>query len=152
MEQTESSKKRYQEMVKEVSPNSKLLSNCAKAFIGGGLICVIGQLLKNSFLAMQMGEDNARLATAASLIFASILLTGLGWYDKLTEHIGAGAAVPITGFANAMAAPAIEHKKEGFILGVGAKLFVIAGPVIVYGTITSVLVGLVYYFVGGAAQ
>jgi len=151
MDQTESNKKRYQEMVKEASPNSKLLTNCAKAFIGGGLICVVGQLLKNSFLAMQMAEENARLATAASLIFASVLLTGLGWYDKLTEHIGAGASVPITGFANAMAAPAIEHKKEGYILGVGAKLFVIAGPVIVYGTITSVLIGLVYYFVGGNA-
>ena len=147
MEQTEYSKKRYQEWVKEVSPNSNLLVNCAKAFVGGGMICVIGQLIKNMFLAMQMGEDNARLATVAVLIATGILLTGLGWYDKLSEHIGAGAAVPITGFANAIAAPAIEHKREGFILGVGAKMFVIAGPVILYGTVASVLVGLIYYFV-----
>ena len=147
MEQTEYGKKRYQEWVKEVSPNSNLLVNCAKAFVGGGVICVIGQLIKNLFLAMQMGEDNARLATVAALIATGILLTGLGWYDKLSEHIGAGATVPITGFANAIAAPAIEHKREGFILGVGAKMFVIAGPVILYGTVASVLVGLIYYFV-----
>jgi len=147
MEQTEYSKKRYQAWVKEASPNSKLLTNCTRAFIGGGLICVIGQLIKDFFLAMQMSEENASLATVAALIGTGILLTGLGWYDKLSEHIGAGAAVPITGFANAIAAPAIEYKKEGFILGVGAKMFVIAGPVILYGTLTSILVGLIYYFV-----
>ena len=147
MEQTEQSKKRYQEMVKETSPNSKLLSNCARAFVGGGLICVLGQLLSNFFLSTQMGESNARLATGASLITVSILLTGLGLYDKLSEQIGAGAAVPITGFANAIAAPAIEHKKEGLILGLGAKMFIIAGPVILYGSLASVIVGLIYYFV-----
>ena len=136
-------------MVNAASPDSKMLINCAKAFVGGGVICVIGQLLKNFFLAQQMGEDNARLATVTALIAVSILLTGLGWYDKISEHIGAGASVPITGFANAIAAPAIEYKKEGFVLGVGAKMFVIAGPVILYGTLASVLVGLVYYFVGG---
>jgi len=143
----EISKERYGEMVKAVSPRSKIFANCAKAFVGGGLICVVGQLLKDFFLAAQMGEDNARLAAAAALIVSSILLTGLGLYDKLSEQIGAGAAVPITGFANAVAAPAIEYKKEGYILGVGAKMFVIAGPVILYGSLTSVLVGLVYYFV-----
>jgi len=147
MDQTESGKKQYQELVKEVSPNSKLLANCIRAFVGGGLICVIGQLIKNFFLAQQLGEDSSRLATVAVLIGGSILLTGFGWYDRLSEHIGAGAAVPITGFANAIAAPAIEHKKEGFILGVGAKMFVIAGPVILYGTLASILVGLIYYFV-----
>ena len=147
MEQTEQNKKRYQEMVKEVSPNSKLLSSSARAFAGGGLICVLGQLLSNFFLSMQMGESNARLATACALIAGSILLTGLGLYDKLSDMFGAGAAVPITGFANAIAAPAIEHKKEGYILGVGAKMFVIAGPVILYGSLASVLVGLIYYFV-----
>ena len=149
MNQSEQNKKKYQEQVKEISPNSKLLVNCAKAFIGGGTICVIGQLAKNFFLAMQMGEENARLATIVSLITVAVLLTGLGWYDKLCEHIGAGASVPITGFANAITAPAIEYKKEGLILGVGAKMFVIAGPVILYGTLTSVLVGLIYYFMGG---
>ena len=151
MNQSEQSKLKYQEQVKEVSPNSKLLVNCAKAFVGGGTICVIAQLAKNFFLAMQMGEENARLATIVSLITVAVLLTGLGWYDKLCEHIGAGASVPITGFANAITAPAIEYKKEGFILGVGAKMFVIAGPVILYGTLTSILVGLVYYFMGGGS-
>jgi len=151
MNQSEQNKKKYQEQVKEISPNSKLLVNCAKAFIGGGTICVIGQLAKNFFLAMQMGEENARLATIVSLITVAVLLTGLGWYDKLCEHIGAGASVPITGFANAITAPAIEYKKEGLILGVGAKMFVIAGPVILYGTLTSVLVGLIYYFMGGSS-
>ena len=152
MDQTEQSKLKYQQQVKEVSPNSKLVANCAKAFVGGGLICVIGQLIKNFFLAMQLGEDNAKLATIASLIIVATLLTGLGWYDKLSERIGAGASVPITGFANAIAAPAIEFKKEGFILGVGAKMFVIAGPVILYGTLTSMLVGIIYYFMGGGGS
>ena len=147
MEQTELGKVLYQEQVKEASPPSHLVANCLKAFVGGGVICVIGQLLKNFFLAQQMGEDNARLATVTALIAISILLTGLGWYDKLSEHIGAGASVPITGFANAIAAPAIEYKKEGWILGLGAKMFVIAGPVILYGTVTSIVVGLIYYFV-----
>ena len=147
MEQTDQDKKLYQELVKEASPDSHMLANCVRAFIGGGAICVIGQLTKNFFLAQQMGEDNARLATIVVLVAASILLTGLGWYDKLSEHIGAGAAVPITGFANAIAAPAIEYKKEGFILGLGAKMFIIAGPVILYGTLASVLVGLIYYFI-----
>ena len=143
----EMSKERYQEMVKEVSPNSRLFTNCAKAFVGGGLICVVGQLLKDFFLSYQISDENARLATAAVLIISSILLTGMGLYDKLSEHIGAGASVPITGFANAVSAPAIEYKKEGYVLGVGAKMFVIAGPVILYGSLTSVLVGLIYYFV-----
>ena len=149
VDQTHQGKQKYQQQVKEISPNSKLLANCLRAFVGGGAICVLGQLAKNFFLAMQMSEDNARLATAASLITAAVLLTGLGWYDKLSERIGAGASVPITGFANAIAAPAIEYKKEGLVLGVGAKMFVIAGPVILYGTITSVLVGIIYYFTGG---
>ena len=147
MVQQETIKQQYQDLVKEVSPNSHTLTNCLRAFVGGGLICVFGQILKNFFLAQQMGEDNARLATVASLIAVSILLTGLGLYDKLSEYFGAGAAVPITGFANAIAAPAIEHKKEGLVLGVGAKMFIIAGPVILYGTLTSVLAGLIYYFV-----
>ena len=139
--------KLYQEMVKNASPNSRLLTNCIKAFIGGGLICVIGQLAKNFFLAQGISDENAKLATVVFLVATSILLTGLGLYDRLSEHIGAGAAVPITGFANAIAAPAIEHKKEGFVIGVGAKMFIIAGPVIVYGTLASILVGLIYYFV-----
>lgn len=146
MEQTEYSKKRYQEMVKEVSPNSKVLINCARAFVAGGFICVLGQLITNLLTARGMVLDDARLLTSVCLVFISILCTGLGWYEKMGKHAGAGTVVPITGFANSIAAPAIEYKKEGLILGVGAKMFIIAGPVIVYGTIASVLVGLVYYF------
>ena len=146
MDQSEQSKRLYQLQVAQVSPSSNTLTNCFKAFVGGGAICVISQLIKNFFLAQQLNENNAKLATATTLITVSILLTGLGWYDKISERIGAGAAVPITGFANAIAAPAIEHKREGYILGVGAKMFIIAGPVILYGTLASVAVGLIYYF------
>lgn len=146
MEQSEYGKKRYQEMVDEVSPNSRVFSNCLRAFAVGGLICVLGQLICNAWTARGFALDDARLLTSVSLIFLSVLLTGLGWYEKIGQHAGAGSIVPITGFANSIAAPAIEFKKEGLVLGVGAKMFVIAGPVIVYGTFTSVLVGLAYYF------
>lgn len=146
MEQTEYGKKKYQEMVKEVSPPSKTLTNCARAFIVGGLICVLGQIITDVLTLRGLTLDDARLLTSVTLIFLSILLTGLGLYEKLGKHAGAGSVVPITGFANSIAAPAIEFKKEGLVLGVGAKMFVIAGPVIVYGTFASVLVGLVYYF------
>ena len=146
MNETEYGKKQYDEMVKQISPNSKILINCIRAFLIGGLICGVGQVVTNA-LAVQMVLDDARLLTAIILIVASILLTGLGWYDNIGKHAGAGSVVPITGFANAIAAPAIEYKKEGMVLGVGAKMFIIAGPVIVYGTMASVLVGLVYYFI-----
>jgi stage V sporulation protein AC len=106
----------------------------------------LGQLLTDLFVRVGLPMDDARLLTSAALIFVTVLLTGLGWYDKIGEHAGAGSFVPITGFANSIAAPAVEFKKEGLVLGVGAKMFVIAGPVIVYGTMASVLVGLVYYF------
>ena len=146
MEQTEYGKKRYQQMVKEASPSSKVFSNCVRAFIAGGLICVLGQLITNFLVSRGVPLEDARLLDAVILIGLSVLLTGLGWYDKIGEHAGAGTVVPITGFANSIAAPAVEFKKEGLVLGVGAKMFVIAGPVIVYGVTVSVLVGLIYYF------
>jgi len=147
MQQTELDKSIYEEMVKSASPKSAVGLNCAKAFLVGGAICAIAQLVHNWLTAAGLAVDDSRTVTAIILVFAAILLTAVGVYSRLGKFAGAGSIVPITGFANAIAAPAIEHKKEGFILGVGAKMFLIAGPVIVYGTLTSVIVGLIYYFV-----
>jgi len=142
----DTSKKEYQQMVDKFSPNSKLLSNCTKAYVVGGLVCVFGQVLYGMFMSGGASRDVAGSLVAMSLIFVAVLLTGLGKFDDIVKFAGAGASVPITGFANAMAAPAIEFKKEGYIMGVGAKMFLIAGPVIVYGTLASMVVGLIYYF------
>ena len=141
------SKKEYGEMVKKASPNSDLVANCAKAFVVGGLICTFGQVLYAVYGALGASRDMTAMLVAISLIFLGALATGFGKYDDLVKHAGAGASVPITGFANAVCAPAIEFKKEGYVLGVGAKMFLIAGPVIVYGTMASMVVGLIYYFV-----
>jgi stage V sporulation protein AC len=140
------SKQEYSEMVKANMPKSAVLLNCLRAFLVGGGICAAAQVFYNFLEGAGVSKENAGLLVASSLIFLAILLTALRVYDKIGSFAGAGSIVPITGFANAIAAPAIEHKKEGFVLGVGAKMFVIAGPVIVYGTVTSVIVGLIYYF------
>ena len=116
-----------------------------KAFLFGGLICVIGQSLMDMYLYLGLSKDNASMSVSITLIFLSALLTGLGWYDSIAKHAGAGTLVPITGFANSVAAPALEFKTEGYILGLGAKIFIISGPVILYGTLASVLYGLIYY-------
>ncbi|MDR0271742.1 MAG: stage V sporulation protein AC [Clostridiales bacterium] len=139
--------KQYDEMVKQVSPKSAVFMNSIKAFFVGGIICAIGQVLYNFFEARGFSQENTGILVASVLITVAILLTALGLYERIGKFAGAGSVVPITGFANAIAAPAIEHKKEGLVLGVGAKMFVIAGPVIVYGTVTSVIVGIIYYFV-----
>ncbi len=146
MDLTQNGKDRYQYLVKKVSPNSKVFTDCLKAFISGGLICTFGQYLTETFTKNGASKDNASMYTSLVLVFLGVLLTGLGIYDRLGKFAGSGTVVPITGFANSIAAPAIEFKKEGFILGVGAKIFIVAGPVIVYGLATSVLVGLYYYF------
>ena len=147
MNQTEQSKKIYSEMVKAASPPSTVGVNCIKAFLVGGAICAFAQVIQELLLRGGMIRENANLITASILIISAILLTALGLYCRLGKFAGAGSIVPITGFANAIASPAIEHKKEGLVLGVGAKMFIIAGPVIVYGLATSVIVGLIYYFV-----
>ena len=147
MNQTEQNKQLYGEMVKAVSPPSTVVSNCIRAFIVGGMICALAQIVQDVLLRTGLAREDSSLITAAILIVASIILTALGLYNKIGKFAGAGSIVPITGFANAIASPAIEHKKEGLVLGVGAKMFIIAGPVIVYGLATSVIVGLVYYFV-----
>jgi len=146
MNQSEVAKQEYALLVEQASPGSKVAGNCLRAFLVGGGICVVGQIFKNALLALGMANDDASLVTACILVVIAVLLTSVGLYSKIGKFAGAGSIVPITGFANAITAPAIEYKKEGLVLGVGAKMFVIAGPVIVYGAMASVLVGLFHFF------
>ena len=137
--------KEYAQLVKEMSPKSPMWRDCLNAFWIGGLICALGQLIINGYVALGMEKEAAGSAMSMTLVALSALLTGLSLYDDIAKRAGAGTLVPITGFANAIAAPAIEFKTEGFILGVGAKMFTIAGPVIVYGVSASVVYGLIYW-------
>ena len=132
-------------MTSLASPDSKTAVNCLKAFLTGGLICCIGQALTNLYLSLKLSQTDARTLTSVSLIFLGGLLTSIAIYDKIAKHAGAGTLVPITGFANSIVAPAIEFKSEGFVLGLGAKMFVIAGPVLVYGITASVIFGILYF-------
>lgn len=136
----------FQAMVKKASPNSNLLLDCLKAFFVGGIICCIGQFITNMLANYGFSKNETGMYTSIILIFIASLLTGLGVYAKIGKFAGAGSIVPITGFSNSVTSPALEFKKEGFILGLGAKIFTIAGPVILYGTLTSVIVGIIYYF------
>lgn len=135
----------YSELVKKTSPNSKVFSSCIGAFIIGGLICTIGEGLTNLYMLNGIPKDEAYVVTSITLIFASALFTGLDIYPYIARVGGAGTLVPITGFANAVTSPAIEFKAEGYILGLGAKLFSIAGPVIVYGYSAGILYGIIIY-------
>ena len=137
--------KQYSRLVGELSPKSPIWKDCLNAFWIGGLICTLGQLVMNGYMALGMDKEKAGTAVSMTLIALSALLTGLSLYDDIAKHAGAGTLVPITGFANSIAAPAVEFKTEGFILGVGAKMFTIAGPVIVYGVSASVVYGLIYW-------
>ena len=137
--------KEYGKLVKDMSPKSPILKDCVMAFLIGGLICTIGQLFLNLYTGLGMEKQEAGTLASMTLVAMSALLTGLSLYDDIAKHGGAGTLVPITGFANAVAAPAVEFKTEGFILGVGAKMFTIAGPVIVYGVSASVVYGLIYW-------
>ena len=137
--------KQYARLVKEVSPASPIKKDCFNAFWIGGLICAMGQLLQNGFLALGMEKTDASTAVSMTLVALSAMLTGLSLYDDIAKHAGAGTLVPITGFANSIAASAVEFRTEGLILGVGAKMFTIAGPVIVYGVSASVVYGLLYW-------
>ena len=147
MDISKKGQQKYAELVKKVSPNSPVFRDCIKAFVSGGVICAIGQLLLDFYIGMDLSEKDAAAWVSITLIGLSALLTALGIYEKLGKFCGAGTIVPITGFANSVVSPAIEFKKEGMVFGMAAKMFVVAGPVIVYGTLTSMLVGLVYYFV-----
>ena len=137
--------KEYAKLVKEMSPKSPLRKDCFNAFWIGGLICAIGQLILNGYLALGLPEEAAGTAMSMTLVALSALLTGFSLYDNIAKHAGAGTLVPITGFANAISSAAIEFKTEGFVLGVGAKMFTIAGPVIVYGVSASVVYGFIYW-------
>ena len=140
---------RYDQLVKKLTPNSNYIQGYVRAFWVGGVICVIGQLIAMAGEKwLGMTESSASMLTSVALIFLGTTLTGLGVYDDIGRYAGAGSIVPITGFANSIASPAIEFKREGMVLGVGAKLFVVAGPVLVYGIISSVGVGLIYWFAG----
>ena len=137
----------YRKYAGDSAKKSSLLLNITKAFLIGGAICCIGEVLLGLYIYAGIGLETARMLESVTLIFFAALLTGIGYYDSIAKHAGAGTIVPITGFANAVVAPAIDSKSEGFILGVGSKMFVIAGPVIVYGVIASIIYGLVYYFI-----
>lgn len=135
----------YGKLVKKKAKSSPMGKDIVWAFLVGGGICTAGQLLLNLYQTVGLDKESAGTAASVTLIFAAALLTGLGWFDNMAKHAGAGTLVPITGFANAMVSPALEFKNEGFILGVGAKMFTIAGPVIVYGTVASVVYGIIYW-------
>ena len=143
------SKKEYNRYVARLAQKSPLGKDLLRSFLVGGLICVIGQLILNGFTALDLSEQDAAAATLVSLVFLSAVLTGLSVYDDIAKFAGAGTLVPITGFANAVVSPAIEFKAEGFVTGMAAKMFIIAGPVIVYGTVASVLYGLILVIFGG---
>ncbi len=135
----------YGKLVKSMEPKSPIVKDCVNAFWIGGLICTIGQVFMNLYSMWGLDETNAGTAMSMTLVALSALLTGLSLYDDIAKHAGAGTLVPITGFANSIAAPAVEFKTEGYVLGVGANMFKIAGPVIVYGTVASVIYGVIYW-------
>ena len=139
------SPKEYDKIVKKNMPRSNTVANCARAFVVGGGICTLGQVIYELLLIWDFSKETARTLTSVSMIALGVLFTALGIYDKLARYAGSGTLVPITGFANAMSSPAIEFKSEGFIVGVGTKLFAIAGPVIVYGVGASVAYGLILW-------
>ena len=139
------SNKQYDKMTKAVSPPSPHVKNFVLAYCIGGLICVIGQLLIELYGYLELSEKVVKMLVPITLIFIAALLTGLKLFDKIAKHAGAGTLVPITGFANAVVSPAIEFKSEGWVLGLGANMFKIAGPVIAYGTVASVVYGVIYW-------
>ena len=141
-------KNQYDKMVKRASPPSRVLKNCIWAFFTGGTICLIGEVMVKAYMQANYTQADARTLTSITLVGLSAVFTAMGWYSRLAKRAGAGTLVPITGFANAVVSPAIEFKSEGYITGVASKMFIIAGPVIVYGIITSVVYGVILYLKG----
>ena len=139
--------KEYEQYIKQFTPKPKYVSNCLKAFVVGGLICIAGYYVQGLIMRQGFSEKDAGTFVTVLLVCSAQLLTGFGVFDTIGKFAGAGSMIPITGFANSMVAPAIEYKKEGFVLGVGAKLFSLAGPVLVCGISSSVVVGLIYYII-----
>ena len=140
--------KEYGKLVDSLAPKSPIVKDCFNAFWIGGLICAIGQFFINTYMSLGLEQQDASTAASMTLVALSALLTGLSWYDDIAKHAGAGTLVPITGFANAIAAPAVEFRTEGMILGTAAKMFTIAGPVITYGISAGVVYGLLYWIFG----
>ena len=140
-------KQKFKVITDETKPKPKILSNCVKAFLVGGAICTIGEVIMKILERFQYSIEETSALTSIIMVFIGALLTGVGIYDKIASFAGAGSIVPITGFSNSVTAPAIEFKKEGFVFGVAAKMFTIAGPVLVYGIGSSVIIGLIYYFI-----
>jgi stage V sporulation protein AC len=136
---------KYQEKVDNITPKPPIFKNICWAFVVGGLICTFGQLIADYFSGLGFPEKEASTYATVILVFLGAFFTGLGIYDELGKRAGAGSIVPITGFANSIVAPAMEFKREGYVFGVGAKMFVIAGPVLVYGMVTAFLIGLIYW-------
>ena len=139
----------YRELVSRLTPPSRMLRGYLRAFWVGGAICCLGQALTLWADTLRLGEVTSPMFTTGVLVLLGTTLTGLGVYDRIGQYAGAGSAIPVTGFANSMAAPAIEFQREGAVMGVGARLFTLAGPVLAYGIATSVLVGVVYWLVRG---
>ena len=139
------SNEEYGELAKRISPPSSMAKTIPMAFLIGGAICTLGEALLNMYGALGLSQDNAGAMTSMTLIFLSALLTGLKLYDRIAQAAGAGTLVPITGFANSVVSPALEFKSEGYVLGLGAKMFIIAGPVLVYGISASIVYGIIYY-------
>ncbi len=138
-------KKTYPDYAKKRAKKSNLLGDCIKAFVSGGIICLIGQCLFDLYLYFKIPEESVKTLVPVTLIFLASTLTGIGIFDKIAKFAGAGTIVPITGFSNAVTSPALDTKAEGYVLGVGAKIFTIAGPVILYGALASVIYGVIYY-------
>ncbi len=142
-------KKDYEKFVTDKIPKPTYIKNIIWAFVIGGLICTLGQLIRNWLISRGLNEEQVASGTSILLVFLGSFLTGIGVYDKIAKFAGAGSAVPITGFANSIVSPAMEYKREGYVFGVAAKMFLIAGPVLVYGVGSSIIVGIIYLLLGG---
>lgn len=141
--------KNYQTMVRKITPKSDFAAGCIRAFVTGGIICMIGQAATDlSYSYLDLNASESLTFGSVFLVFITAVLTGIGVFDRIARYAGAGTVVPITGFANAMVSPAMEFKAEGWVLGTGAKLFTIAGPVLAYGISTAVLIGILYFLIG----
>ncbi len=135
----------YQQMVQKTKPKPPVVRNCFGAFVIGGAICAFGQAILNLFVSLGLDKKAAAASTSATLVLIAAVLTGIGVYDSIAKYAGAGTIVPITGFANSIVAPALEYRREGLVLGTGARIFTLAGPVLTFGFVTSWLIGLIYY-------
>lgn len=141
-------KQEYKKWSQQQAPRTKNTKNLLLAFLVGGMICTVGQLILNLLLGTGMSKEDASAVTTLTMIFLGAFLTGINVYDNIGRIGGAGAAIPVTGFANSIVSPAMEYKKEGYVMGVGAKMFLIAGPVLVYGIVTSIIAGILYFLFG----